>query len=318
MGYSSDLNSIGKVEKNKYKHFQINLKDKHSTNNAIKQADPDIVIHLAAESHVDRSIDSPKIFVDSNIYGTFNLLEASLNHWQKLSKSRKENFRFHHISTDEVFGSLGKNGIFTEKSPYQPRSPYSATKAASDHLVNSWHHTYGLPTLITNCSNNYGPYQFPEKLIPIVILKALEEKHIPIYGNGENIRDWLYVNDHIEGILLTASKGKVGESYCIGGNNEITNKQLVLKICSILDKIKPIKRSYSSFIKYIEDRPGHDKRYAIDASKIKNELGWKPKWSLDEGIKETVNWYLNNLDWCYRIMDKSGYKGERIGNLKSK
>tara|TARA_B100000579_G_scaffold437905_1_gene469815 strand:- start:175 stop:1206 length:1032 start_codon:yes stop_codon:yes gene_type:complete len=306
INYASDLSSINKLEKSIGRHFHLNvdLKKIEDTREAIKEANPDIIFHLAAESHVDRSIISPKIFIDSNIIGTFNLLEASKDHWEKLSNSRKEKFKFIHVSTDEVFGSIETNDKFNEDSNYNPRSPYSASKAASDHLVKAWFQTFYLPIIITNCSNNYGPFQFPEKLIPLSILKAICGEKIPIYGDGKNIRDWLYVEDHIDALLLVAQKGKAGETYCVGDNNEKNNIYIVEEICSILDKYIPKKIPYSDLIEFVSDRPGHDKRYAIDSTKLKTELGWKPKIKLHDGLLLTIEWYIRNKDWCKKMVSE--------------
>jgi dTDP-glucose 4,6-dehydratase len=272
-------------------------------------------MHLAAESHVDRSIDGPSAFVQTNIVGTFNLLESARKYWSNLPTGQKEKFRFHHVSTDEVYGSLGNDGLFKEDTPYQPNSPYSASKASSDHLVRAWHHTYGLPVVTTNCSNNYGPYQFPEKLIPVVTLNALVGKPLPVYGKGDNIRDWLYVDDHAKALLLVLQKGKVGEVYNIGGRNERSNLDVVHSICDILDELSPLpdNKPHRSLIQFVADRPGHDKRYAIDAGKIETELGWKAEENFDSGIRKTVEWYLQNrLGWCARVLDGS-YRMERLG-----
>ncbi len=315
--YASDLSSIG--EHANHHFLRVDLADAQATHAAVMQADPDLVMHLAAESHVDRSIDGPAAFIESNITGTFNLLQAVRSHWGALPEERCEKFRFHHISTDEVFGSLGEHGRFSETTAYDPRSPYSASKAASDHLVSAWHHTYGLPVVLTNCSNNYGPWQFPEKLIPVVILKALAGEPIPLYGDGGNVRDWLYVEDHVEALLLAATRGRLGESYCVGGAgdhgnpSERTNRDVVETICRTLDRLRPQSQSYAALITRVRDRPGHDRRYAIDASKITHELGWKPRHSFEQGIAATVEWYLNHLDWCKSVRDRSGYSGERIG-----
>jgi dTDP-glucose 4,6-dehydratase len=268
-----------------------------------EQHQPDAVMHLAAESHVDRSITGPAEFIQTNIVGTYTLLEAARNHWNKLEGDKKANFRFHHISTDEVYGSLGAEGFFTEDMPYEPNSPYSASKASSDHLVRAWHHTYGMPVVTTNCSNNYGPYHFPEKLIPLVILNAVNGKPLPIYGKGDNIRDWLYVDDHARALHLVMNKGRRGETYNIGGWNEKTNLEVVLAICKILDELRPLSTAhsplstYSSLITYVKDRPGHDQRYAIDASKLERELGWKPQETFETGLRKTVEWYLTNDAW---------------------
>ena len=273
---------------------------------------PDAVLHLAAESHVDRSIDGPGAFIDTNVTGTYQLLEAARAYW--LRKDRCETFRFHHVSTDEVFGSLGAEGLFTEETAYAPNSPYSASKAASDHLVRAWGETYGLPVLLSNCSNNYGPYHFPEKLIPVVILNALASKPIPIYGAGENVRDWLYVEDHAEALLTVLQKGTVGRSYNIGGNAEARNIDLVRMICSLLDEMRPAEHPYEKLITYVEDRPGHDARYAIDASRIRDELGWQPSVTLAEGLRRTVRWYLDNTEWWQALQARDGV-GQRLGRV---
>ena len=319
LGYASDLESIDNLNlKNNFGNYtfiNIDLVDKENLRDAIEKANPDVIMHLAAESHVDRSIDEPHHFLESNIVGTFNLLQLAKEYWSNLEPRRKEYFKFHHISTDEVYGSLGEKGSFNELTSYDPRSPYSASKASSDHLVRAWFHTYNFPVLITNCSNNFGPWQFPEKLIPLVISKALDGKKIPIYGDGLNIRDWLYVEDHVEALLLVIQKGKIGESYCIGGYGERTNKYIVELICSILDKRKPANSSYSNLIEHVKDRPGHDRRYSIDSSKINKELGWKSNFKLEESIEKTVNWYLDNYSWVKKIQEKSQYGGERIGQI---
>jgi len=275
--------------------------------------DPDIVMHLAAESHVDRSIDGPSAFIDTNIVGSFVLLQEALRHWRGLEGERRARFRFHHISTDEVFGSLGAEGFFREDTAYQPTSPYSASKAASDHLVRAWHHTYGLPVLVTNCSNNYGPYHFPEKLIPLMIINGLEGKGLPVYGNGANVRDWLYVDDHADALLLVAEQGALGETYAIGGHNEMANIDVVRSICTLLDELRPdMAGPHERLISYVTDRPGHDARYAIDPGKIGRELGWVPKHSFASGLRRTVEWYLANPGWWGDI--RSGvYRGERLG-----
>jgi dTDP-glucose 4,6-dehydratase len=305
-GYASDLTSIG--EHPSHHFLKVDLANAEATSQAVRQADPDLVMHLAAESHVDRSIDAPVAFLESNVIGTFNLLQAVRAHWEQLPQERQQTFRFHHISTDEVFGSLGPMGRFSETTPYDPRSPYSASKAASDHLVSAWHHTYGLPVVITNCSNNYGPWQFPEKLIPVVILKAAAGEPIPLYGDGGNVRDWLYVEDHVEAVLLAASRGRLGESYCIGGAgdhgtpSERPNSAVVQAICTILDELRPAGAPHSRLITPVTDRLGHDRRYSIDASKITAELGWRPRHSFEEGLATTVRWFLANLDWCQRCL----------------
>ncbi len=301
--------------KSRYKFFNYDLKDDEYLKKIFKESDPDIVFHLAAESHVDKSIDSPRNFLESNIVGTFNILETSLDFFNNLPIYRKSNFKFLHISTDEVFGSLGESGLFNEDSNYNPMSPYSATKAASDHLVDSWFHTFGLPSLVSNCSNNYGPRQFPDKFIPKIIINAINSKPIPIYGNGLNIRDWLFVEDHINALLLMAIKGKPGSHYCIGGSEEKSNINVCNKICNLLDDLKPKESCYSSLIKFVDDRPGHDFRYGIDSSLIRKELGWKTLFKFDQTIKETIIWYLKNQDWVNFVNNQSGYKGERLGIL---
>ena len=277
---------------------------------------PDAVMHLAAESHVDRSIDDPSDFIETNITGTFNLLEAARSYWQTIGKPKS--FRFHHVSTDEVFGSLPSDPSvrFTEETAYDPRSPYSASKASSDHLVRAWHETYGLPVVLTNCSNNYGPFHFPEKLVPVIILRALAEKSLPIYGDGSNIRDWLYVEDHADALLLVLARGEIGRSYNIGGENELTNLELVHTICKILNRLIPrSKGSYAELITFVKDRPGHDQRYAIDPSRIKNELGWQPSFTVEQGLEKTVQWYLDNKHWWKPLQNRSGV-GKRLGTVK--
>jgi len=311
LSYASDLTSIGSNPRHQL--LQVDLVDPEATMAAIKRADPDLVFHLAAESHVDRSISGPGAFIESNISGTFNLLQAVRAHWEQLPKERQEHFRFHHISTDEVFGSLGPTGCFSETTPYDPRSPYSASKAASDHLVSAWHHTYGLPVVLTNCSNNYGPWQFPEKLIPVVILKAVAGEPIPLYGDGANVRDWLYVEDHVEALLLAATRGRLGESYCVGGHGERSNKQVVQTICSLLDELRPQGAPHAGLITPVADRPGHDRRYAIDSTRISSELGWRPAHAFEQSLATTVNWYLDNLAWCEKVREQAGYRGNRLG-----
>ena len=304
--YASDFKRNKDISKGNNKYFlkKIDLKDEETIKLELKNFDPDYIFHFAAESHVDRSIESPKPFLESNIIGTYNLLEAAKEHWYKLPINRKNSFRFHHISTDEVFGSLGKIGQFKEDSQYKPNSPYSASKAASDHLVRAWHHTFGLPVLITNCSNNFGPYQFPEKLIPLSILKALNKEPIPIYGDGQNIRDWLYIEDHIDALLLVAEKGKPGESFCIGGNNERSNIQIVKMIYHILNELDESYFYDDSKIRFVKDRLGHDKRYAINSDLIKTKLGWVPNFSFEEALGITVKWYVNNQKWCKYMTSK--------------
>ena len=306
LGYASDISRIKNDGfQNRYKLFQVNLCNLEDVKKVVEISNPDAIIHLAAESHVDRSIKSPINFFESNIKGTFNLLEAIRSFWNKLPSDKRKIFRFLHISTDEVYGSLGKYGKFSEETPYNPRSPYSASKAASDHLVNAWNHTYGIPTLITNCSNNYGPYQFPEKLIPLTIFKAMNKEKIPVYGNGLNIRDWLYVEDHIDGLLRVLMNGVIGKNYCIGGYGEITNIEIIKKICTILVKLNSQNSfKYENLIEYVDDRPGHDKRYSIDSRLISKELDWSPKYTLEKGLFITVKWYLENMDWCKEIIKR--------------
>jgi dTDP-glucose 4,6-dehydratase len=313
--YAGNLESLTSVEKNpRYQFVRGDICDRKLLKDVFDQFRPTGVMHLAAESHVDRSIDGPGEFIQTNIVGTYCLLEASRSYWQGLGSDAKDSFRFHHISTDEVYGSLGDSGFFTEDTAYQPNSPYSASKASSDHLVRAWHETYGLPVVTTNCSNNYGPFHFPEKLIPLMILNALEEKPLPVYGKGENIRDWLFVDDHARALMTVFERGKAGETYNIGGHNEMRNIDVVRTICRLLDQHSPRKngKSYADLITYVKDRPGHDLRYAIDAAKISRELGWKPDETFDSGIQKTVAWYLKNLDWCRRVQDGS-YRRERLG-----
>jgi dTDP-glucose 4,6-dehydratase len=313
--YAGNLDSLRSVSgSNRYGFEQADIADATAMRRIISDFAPDIVMHLAAESHVDRSIDGPGEFIQTNVVGTFALLQAALNHFRTLSEQRTKSFRFHHISTDEVFGSLGADGSFREDTPYSPNSPYAASKAASDHLVRAWHHTYGLPVVMTNCSNNYGPYHFPEKLIPLTIINALEGKPLPVYGNGENVRDWLHVDDHAEALLLVAERGRLGESYNIGGRSELSNIAVVRMICGILDELVPDASigPREKLISFVTDRPGHDARYAIDAGKIARELGWKPRHAFEQGLRETVRWYLDNKTWWERV--RSGvYHGERLG-----
>jgi dTDP-glucose 4,6-dehydratase len=296
--YAGNLQSLASVSEDpRYKFEQVDICDAAEVNRVFREHQPDAVMHLAAESHVDRSISGPADFIQTNIVGTYTLLEAARVHWNSLEGERKANFRFHHISTDEVYGSLGDEGFFTEATAYEPNSPYSASKASSDHLVRAWHHTYGLPVVTTNCSNNYGPYHFPEKLIPLVILNAVNGKPLPIYGKGDNIRDWLYVDDHARALRCVLENGKLGETYNIGGWNEKTNLEVVLAICTILDELHPQGKPHNKLITYVADRPGHDKRYAIDATKIADDLGWKPQETFETGLRKTVAWYLANTDW---------------------
>ena len=310
--YAACLNNLASVADHpNYGFEKIDIRDRVALDTVFAKYTPDAVMHLAAESHVDRSIDGPADFIETNINGTFNMLEAARSYWQ--SQGKPKSFRFHHISTDEVFGSLGPKGMFNEDTPYDPRSPYSASKASSDHLVRAWHQTYRLPVVLTNCSNNYGPYHFPEKLIPVMILNALAEKPLPIYGDGGNIRDWLYVEDHADALLLVLEKGALGRSYNIGGENELTNLELVKKLCGILDRLYPRPNGcYADLITFVNDRPGHDLRYAIDPSRIRNELGWQPSVTIEQGLEKTVLWYLNNEDWWGPLLERSGV-GQRLG-----
>ena len=314
--YAGNLESLRSIEKSeRYKFSQTDICDQVVLERIFHEFQPDSVMHLAAESHVDRSIDGPAAFIQTNIVGTYSLLEAARKYWLSLSVEEKEAFRFHHISTDEVYGDLvGTTDLFTETTPYAPSSPYSASKASSDHLVRAWQRTYGLPTIVTNCSNNYGPYHFPEKLIPLVILNALDAKPLPIYGKGDQIRDWLFVEDHARALYQVVTEGVVGETYNIGGHNEKQNIEVVKTICKILDELKPQStgQKYETLITFVKDRPGHDLRYAIDAAKIEKELGWTPQETFESGIRKTVEWYLNNLDWSRRVQDGS-YQRERLG-----
>ena len=314
--YAGNLESLTDIDQNqRYEFSQTDICDRLALDQLFLDFQPDLIMHLAAESHVDRSITSSAAFIETNIIGTYQLLEAARNYWNGLEKVKKANFRFHHISTDEVYGDLeGTEDLFLETTSYAPSSPYSASKASSDHLVRAWHRTYGLPVIVTNCSNNYGPYHFPEKLIPLVILNALEGKPLPIYGKGDQIRDWLYVEDHARALYQVVTEGVIGETYNIGGHNEKQNIDVVKTICSILDELHPQANHtpYESLITFVTDRPGHDLRYAIDASKIAKELGWKPQETFETGIRKTVEWYLNNLDWCHRVQD-GRYQRERLG-----
>ncbi|EAT16143.1 dTDP-glucose 4,6-dehydratase [Desulfuromonas acetoxidans] len=320
--YAGNLESLREVDGNeRYQFEQVDICDRKELDRVFHQHQPDAVMHLAAESHVDRSIDGPAAFIETNIVGTYTLLEASRAYWNKLDPEHKKNFRFHHISTDEVYGDLphpsqdpeAEKHLFTEKASYAPSSPYSASKASSDHLVRAWLRTYGLPTLVTNCSNNYGPYHFPEKLIPLMILNALEGKSLPVYGQGDQIRDWLYVEDHARALYKIITQGKIGETYNIGGHNEQQNIEVVTLICDLLDELAPSKHSpYRSLITHVQDRPGHDKRYAIDAGKIERELGWKPQETFASGIRKTIQWYLDNQAWCQHVQDGS-YQRKRLG-----
>jgi len=310
--YAANIDNLKKVKNNSsYSFINGDIQDYKKLKECINKFSPDYMINFAAESHVDRSIDSAEDFINTNILGTYRLLEASLEYYRK-----NKVFKFLHVSTDEVYGSLGENNFFTESTPYDPSSPYSASKAASDHLVRAWFKTYNFPGVITNCSNNYGPYQFPEKLIPLMIINCLNSNSLPIYGTGDNIRDWLYVEDHCDALYTVLNKGKVGETYNIGGNEEKTNLDIVNIICEILDDINPTKKykTYKELITYVKDRPGHDFRYAIDATKIKNDLGWKPKYTFNKGIKDTILWYINNPSWWEKIINKK-YSLDRLGDL---
>ena len=317
--YAGNLESLESVENNpRYAFEQVDICDAKALARVFEHHQPDAVMHLAAESHVDRSIDGPAAFIETNIVGTYTLLEAARAYWNSLNDERQAAFRFHHISTDEVYGDLeGTDDLFTETTPYAPSSPYSASKASSDHLVRAWLRTYGLPTIVTNCSNNYGPFHFPEKLIPLMILNALDGKPLPVYGNGQQIRDWLFVEDHARALYKVVTEGKVGETYNIGGHNEKANIDVVRTICSLLEELVPNKpegvAKYEDLITYVKDRPGHDVRYAIDAAKIGRELGWKPQETFESGIRKTVEWYLNNKKWWSRVLDGS-YNRERLGN----
>lgn len=293
-----------------YTFVKADIRDRIALDQILDKHCPDAIMHLAAESHVDRSIDGPGTFIDTNIQGTYTLLEAARAYWN--GPGKPGGFRFHHISTDEVYGSLGETGHFTETTPYDPRSPYSASKAASDHLVRAWAETYGLPVVLTNCSNNYGPYHFPEKLVPVVILNALAGKPIPVYGTGENIRDWLYVEDHADALLTVLTRGAIGRSYNIGGENEARNIDLVHMICAHLDELRPKERPYSEQITFVEDRPGHDLRYSIDPTRIRTELGWQPSVTLEQGLRKTVEWYLENENWWRSLQNRDGV-GQRLG-----
>ena len=309
--YAGCLENLASVTDDPLYSFEhADIRDRAALDRILAAHQPDAVMHLAAESHVDRSIDGPGDFIETNITGTYNMLEAARRYW--VAQGKPEEFRFHHISTDEVYGSLGAEGMFTEDTPYDPRSPYSASKASSDHLVRAWHETYGLPVVLTNCSNNYGPFHFPEKLVPVVILNALAGKPIPVYGAGENVRDWLYVEDHADALLTVVMRGEVGRSYNIGGENEARNIDLVQMICVILDRLRPTNRPYSSLIEFVTDRPGHDLRYAIDPTRIRAELGWRPSVTLEPGLEKTVRWYLDNEDWWRALQDRAGV-GQRLG-----
>ncbi len=313
--YAGNLESLTEiVNDRRYSFVRADIRDASAVRDVLERERPAAIMHLAAESHVDRSIDGPRDFVETNIVGTFTLLEEARRYWMSLAEEERGDFRFLHVSTDEVFGSLGDKGLFSESTPYQPNSPYSASKASSDHLVRAWHHTFGLPVLTTNCSNNYGPYQFPEKLIPLVTLNALEGRELPVYGRGDNVRDWLHVEDHAEALLTVLGEGEVGESYCVGGKNEMKNIDVVRMLCRIVDELSPSEEigPRESLICFVHDRPGHDQRYAIDTSKIEAELGWAPRETFESGLRATVEWYLTNRRWWKRV--RSGeYRGERLG-----
>ncbi len=320
--YAGNLTSLEEASKSaNYSFEQVDICDNEEMTRLFTTYQPDAIMHLAAESHVDRSIDGPSEFIQTNIVGTYTLLEVARKYWQNLEGDKKEGFRFQHISTDEVYGSLGADGLFTEETPYDPRSPYSASKASSDHLVRAWMHTYGLPVLLTNCSNNYGPYHFPEKLIPLIILNCLAGKPLPVYGKGDNVRDWLFVDDHAKALHLVLTTGEVGETYNVGGNNERTNLEVVHTLCDTLDELSsPAENGlklnkYRDLITFVTDRPGHDMRYAIDATKLTTELNWQPEDNFDTGIRKTVQWYLDNKDWWQQIQNEK-YQGERLGTNK--
>lgn len=314
--YAGNLNSLAPIAHNaRYSFLHSDICDPAAVASAFDAFQPDVVMHLAAETHVDRSIDGPGQFIQTNVVGAFTMLDAALAYWRKLDAQRARAFRFMHISTDEVFGTLGAEGLFREDTPYAPNSPYSASKAGSDHLVRAWRETYGLPTIVTNCSNNYGPYHFPEKLIPLVVLNAIEGKPLPVYGKGENVRDWLYVDDHAAALMLVARKGKVGESYNVGGRNEMKNIDVVHSICDLLDEMRPrAQGSYREQITFVHDRPGHDLRYAIDSAKIERELGWRPTETFETGLRKTVSWYLDNKPW-WQAIRSGAYRGERLGRI---
>jgi dTDP-glucose 4,6-dehydratase len=313
--YAGNLESLAEaLDHPRHRFHRADICDRAAVDRILADEQPDAILHLAAESHVDRSIDGAAPFIQTNIVGTWTLLEAALAYWRGLSGAAKDRFRFQHISTDEVFGSLGPDGFFTEETPYRPNSPYAASKASSDHLVRAWHHTYGLPTLATNCSNNYGPYHFPEKLIPLIIIRALRGESLPVYGKGENVRDWLHVEDHAEALLAVLERGRIGETYNVGGHAERRNIDVVRGICAVLDELAPDAqgRPHARLIAFVTDRPGHDLRYAIDPARIEREIGWKPRHTFESGLRETVRWYLDNRPWWERVMS-GAYRGERIG-----
>lgn len=314
LSYAGNLDTLQAVKDHPNHHFvQADINDSETVKSLLNEYKPDAIVHFAAESHVDRSIEGPEVFIQTNVMGTFSMLQQALNYYQGLSDDKKSSFRFLHVSTDEVYGSLGETGAFTEVTPYAPNSPYSASKAGSDHLVRAYYHTFGLPVLTTNCSNNYGPYQFPEKLIPLIIDKALNGEPLPVYGDGSNVRDWLFVEDHCRAIETVISHGRLGEVYNVGGNEERKNIEIVQILCDLLDELKPTDQPRRNLITFVKDRPGHDQRYAIDASKLLNELNWQPVENFESGIRKTVAWYLNNQAWSDRVKDGS-YQGQRLGH----
>jgi len=313
LSYAGNLDTLSQVsDDSRHQLIHGDIVDEELVSELLSRHQPDVIVHFAAESHVDRSIEGPKVFIETNVMGTFNLLQQALKYYQSLTGDKKQRFRFLHVSTDEVYGSLGEIGAFSETTAYAPNSPYSASKAASDHLVRAYFHTFGLPVLTTNCSNNYGPFQFPEKLIPLMIEKALNGEALPVYGDGKNVRDWLYVEDHCRAIEAVIERGQTGEVYNVGGNEERQNIEIVHVLCDLLDEMKPLQTSRRELITYVTDRPGHDRRYAIDSSKLKNELGWQPKETFESGIKKTIQWYLDNQIWSQRVKDGS-YQGQRLG-----
>jgi dTDP-glucose 4,6-dehydratase len=313
LSYAGNLDTLAEIAENPKHHFvQGDIVDADLVAELLQQHQPDVIVHFAAESHVDRSIEGPQVFIETNVMGTFNMLQQALQYYQTLSGAKKSGFRFLHVSTDEVYGSLGDTGAFSETTAYAPNSPYSASKAGSDHLVRAYFHTYGLPVLTTNCSNNYGPYQFPEKLIPLMIDKALKGEALPVYGDGKNVRDWLYVEDHCRAIEAVIADGRLGEVYNVGGNEERQNIEIVQLLCDLLDGFKPLEKPRREQITFVKDRPGHDRRYAIDSSKLQNELNWRPKETFESGIKKTIQWYLDNQQWSERVKDGS-YQGQRLG-----
>ncbi len=319
LSYAGNVESLGEARTAANHEFaRIDIADQDAVRSVIAAADPDVVYHLAAESHVDRSIDGPRVFVETNVVGTYTMLAEALRHWRALDASRRERFRFVHVSTDEVFGSLGPTGFFDEETPYDPSSPYSATKAASDHLARAWHRTYGLPVVVTNCSNNYGPYQFPEKLIPHMIVRAVDDRPLPVYGAGANVRDWLHVDDHVSALRTVSTRAEVGDTYLISGRNEQRNIGVVRAICAALDELRPRAdgRPYADMIEFVADRPGHDLRYAIDASHIESRLGWRAAIGFEQGLRDTVRWYLENESWWRRILSGE-YRADRVGLAES-